>query len=176
MDSFTGFKKDIKDHVDHKIGTLIKVVTSIKSYSTSSPNPKENTQSAPQKKKILLVGDSISRKLNLSVLKNVTDMEIKRVEAFTVSQNDPKARFPDKNFNDVVPRELAKEAFSTLISQGGTNEISNLDISGNTVEKIEALKNEIRVSSEKVLKIAEKSLAETRGLENVVIFKKNIQM
>ena len=144
----------------------------MKYSSKSSPNLKENNQSAPQKKKILLVGDSISRKLNLSVLKNVTDMEIKRVEAFTVSQNDPKARFPDKNFNDVVPSELAKEAFSTLILQGGTNEISNLETSGKTVEKIEAFKKKIRVSSENSFKLAEKSLAETRGLENVVILKR----
>ena len=59
---------------------------------------KENVGSAStkeQKKKLLFVGDSLSRNLNVSVIKNVTDMDVKRAEAFAVAKDDPKARFPD---------------------------------------------------------------------------------
>ena len=107
-----------------------------------------NTLDAPaqevtQKKKILFIGDSLSRNLNTSVLKNVTDHDVRRVEAFIIDRNDTKARFPEKNFSDIVPRELEKENYSTLILQGGTNEVSNLDVSGNVLEKIEVLKQEV---------------------------------
>ena len=55
------------------------------------------------KEKVLLVGDSLSRNLNISVIKNITDMEIRRAEAFIVDKNDPKAKIPEKNFRDIVP-------------------------------------------------------------------------
>ena len=72
----------------------------------------------------------------------------------------------------MVPRELKVDTFSTLILQGGTNEVSNLDVSGISVEKIEALKEEIKVSSEKLFYLAEQSLAGNKNLENVIIFKR----
>jgi hypothetical protein len=50
--------------------------------------------------------------------------------------------------------------------------VSNLDVSGNVLEKIEALKQEVKASSEKLFHIAEQSLAENRSLENVVILKR----
>ena len=55
---------------------------------------------ANKKKKILFVGDSLSRKMNMSVIKNVTNHEVKRVEAFIVDKKDKKAKFPEKNFVD----------------------------------------------------------------------------
>ena len=99
------------------------------------------TNEPPLKKKMLFVGDSLSRNLNISVLRNVRNMEVKRVEAFIIDKNDVKARYPDKNFSEIVPKELKKDTFSTLVLQGGTNEVSNLDTSGsNSIEGIEALK------------------------------------
>ena len=96
---------------------------------------------ANNKKKILFVGDSLSRKLNLSVIKNVTNHDVKRVEAFIVDKNDKKAKYPEKNFIDTVSTELESDNFSTLILQGGTNEITNLDVSGNdAIKRIEVLK------------------------------------
>ena len=130
------------------------------------------SHSKPGKEKILLVGDSLSRNLNLSVIKNVTDMDIKRAEAFLVAKDDPKARMASKNFTEIVPSELEKEEFSTLILQGGTNEISNLDVSGKIDDKIEALKQEIKTSSEKIFNIAENSLKENKSLKKVVILKR----
>ena len=59
-----------------------------------------------------------------------------------------------------------------MILQGGTNEISNLDVSGNSIDRIEALKEEIKASSVKMFSIAEESLTLNKGLENVIIFKR----
>ena len=99
-------------------------------------------------------------------------MDVKRAEAFVTAKDDPKARFPDKNFAEIVPKELKDGDYSVMILQGGTNEVSNLDVSGNVTEKIEAIKTEIRSSSEKMFEVAQKSFAENKGLEKVVILKR----
>ena len=38
--------------------------------------------------------------MNISVIKDVTDIDLKRVEAFIVDKDDPKAKIPTKNFID----------------------------------------------------------------------------
>ena len=80
--------------------------------------------------------------MNISVVKNVTNNDLKRVESFIVNKNDQKARFPGTSLVEIAPQELKSGKYSTLIIQGGTNEISNLDVSGNLIEKIESLKQE----------------------------------
>ena len=59
-----------------------------------------------------------------------------------------------------------------MVLQGGTNEVSNLDVSQNVTENIEPLKAEVRKSSEKMFELAQKSLAENRHLEKVIILKR----
>ena len=160
-------QKETIKHVDDKLKKCMETV------KHNHINHVTTTVEVPRKKKILFIGDSLSRNLNVSVLKNVTDMEVRKAEAFIVDKNDVKARYPEKNLMDVVPRELKNDAFSTLILQGGTNEVSNLVTSGEmTMEKIDSLKHEIKASSEKIFNIAEKSLAQNEGLENVIIFKR----
>ena len=129
----------------------------------------EQKSSKGGKDKILLVGDSQSRNLNLSVIKNITNMEVKRAEAFIISNNDPKAKYPEKNFTDIVPEELKKDNYSTLILQGGTNEVTNLNTSGRIEDKIEGFKKEIKASSENMFKIAEESLKQKKSLKKVII-------
>ena len=137
-----------------------------------SPTVEPNQTREVIKKKMLIVEDSLSRNLNMSVVKNVTDMSVKRVESFIVSKDDPKARVPTKNFEEIVPNELSVDKYTTLVLQGGTNEISNLDVSGDVGTKIEAMKNEVKVSTSKLYSIAEKSLEENPTLEQVIILKR----
>ena len=138
-------KSEITNLVSAKIDDLLKTVS-----SNNSAKHVPAQDDIKKKEKVLMVGDSLSRNLNISVLQNVTNMEVKRTEAFIVDRNDPKARYPEKNFMKIVPEELKKDGYSTLILQGGTNEVSNLDTTGNVVDKIEARKEEIKVSSEKL--------------------------
>jgi hypothetical protein len=162
-------KQETSDVVSSKVDKLIKLVESVKDFKTNQPS---QTSQEMKKKKVLFVGDSLSRKLNLSVVKNVTDTDIKRVEAFIVGKDDPKARVPSKNFTDIVPKELKNENVSTLILQGGTNEVSNLDVTGDIGVKMEAMKEEIKISSEKLFILAEESLKNNEGLEKVIILKR----
>ena len=175
--------KSNQDHLYEEIKTLKTLTMDSKKDILNTINSKvltlgkgegQNQKPVPvqQKKKILFVGDSLSRKLNLSVVKNITNMDIKRAEAFIVGNDDPKAKIPSKNFVETVPRELENENVSTLIIQGGTNEISNLDVRGNIEDKIEAMKEEVRVSSKKLFNLAEESLKYHDGLEKVIILKR----
>ena len=160
-------KSELTTLVNAKIDGLVKTVSS---NNSSKPVPTQDDMM--KKKRVLMVGDSLSRNLNISVLQNVTNMEVKRTEAFIVDKNDPKARYPEKNFMEIVPEELKKDRYSTLILQGGTNEVTNLDTTGNVGDKIESLKEEIKVATEKLFNIAEQSLANNPELENVVILKR----
>ena len=104
-EGFVNFKRDILNEVNVKIDNLLKTVTTM---NQPQPKPHHPSQKVTQKKKVLFVGDSLSRNLNVSVLKNVTDMDIHREEAFIIGNSDPKARYPQKNFTDIVPKELRK--------------------------------------------------------------------
>ena len=166
-------KNQLSSDFDLKMDKLSKSVSSFQmKQNQSQSHPSQSNQQMSVKEKILFVGDSLSRNLNMSVVKNVTDMDVKRAEAFIVAKDDPKARVPAKNFTEIVPRELEKESFSTLILQGGTNEVTNLDVSGKVEDKIEALKQEIKSSSEKMFDLAEKSLTENKSLKKVIILKR----
>jgi hypothetical protein len=142
-------KQEVVSEINTRVDNLSKSVAAIKDNNIiqSQTNQGYIASTIPQKKKILLVGDSLSRNMNISVIKNVTDMDMKRVEAFIVDKDDPKAKTPTKNFTEIVPRELVKDNYSTLILQAGTNEVSNLDVTENIEGKIESLKNEIKASS-----------------------------
>ena len=165
QDMSKAMMKEALDRFDEKADKILQ--------SVENQKRKEHSE-APKsrKKKLLFVGDSLSRNLNISVIKNVTDMNVKRAEAFIVAKDDPKARFPDKNFIEVVPKELEQDDYSVLVLQGGTNEVTNLDVSGNVSEKIEALKDEIKTSSVKMFEVAQKSLAQNKNLEKVIILKR----
>ena len=67
---------------------------------------------------------------------------------------------------------LRDKDVNELILQGGTNEISNLDVSGNISVKMEAMKEEVKASSVKLFNLAENSLKENKGLEKVIILKR----
>ena len=93
-------KKDVVADITTKTDILSKSVSALSMKVSSKQNAgPENSHPLSSKKKLLIVGDSLSRNVNLYVVKNVTDMEIKRVEAFIVDKNDAKARYSDRKFH-----------------------------------------------------------------------------
>ena len=90
--------KHVSEQYQSKIDNL---ANSIETFRTVVEQTKAHN---PGKEKVLLVGDYLSRNLNISVIKNITDMEVKRAEAVAIAKDDPKAIIPNKNFDEVVPR------------------------------------------------------------------------
>ena len=136
------FKEEITEIINEKLDILVRNLSS-----------KPQSSSPAQSNKILLVGDDVSRNLNITVLKNMLDKDITRIETETES---------------VIKNVMKNDSDSTLVLQLGTKEVTNLDTSMN----IDSLKNEIRKSSEKIFHLAEKRLKENDGLKRVVIMKR----
>ena len=120
-----------------------------------------------EQKNILMVGDLLSRNLSASVVKNVTDMKFRWVEAATVEKEDDRA-----SFRETVETELEREPVDTLVIQGGTEEVTNLDITGDVSSKMESMKKTIKTSFENLFNIAENSLENNSGLQRVVLLKR----
>ena len=120
------------------------------------------------KQKVLFAGDSLSRKLNTSVVRNVTNMEFKRLEVSSIANTN--------SLEDTVPRELKKEHYSYLILQGGTSEITNLYTNNDTRININEMKDIVRTSSEKLYNLAEKCLEQNDSLKKNHHHEKNVQV
>ena len=95
---------------------------------------------------MLIVGSSLNRNLHQQVIKNVTDCDVQFTEAFTVDR-DLNSRDPNKNFAEVVPKELAKEKFDVLVLNSGPNEISNLNLKDDYNTNIDYWRQQVFLSS-----------------------------
>ena len=120
---------------------------------------------------ILMVGTSLTNKLNKQVIQNVTDSKVTIGKAFTIDGKDGAVR-PELNHTKVVPMELAKQEFDTLVLEGGVNEISNIDTSRDFIANIDIWKQKVANDSMNMFRIAEESLAQHNKLKKVVILKR----
>ena len=131
--------------------------------------PQQNT--AKRMENILVVGTSLKNKLNKQVLKNVTDSNVTSVTAFTIDAKDGAVR-PDLNHRNIVPAELSRKPFDTLVLEGGVNEISNMNTKKDFIDNIDSWKKEVADDSLNLYQLAEKSLAENPSLKKVIILKR----
>ena len=140
--------------------------------NTKSAKAQNNTKSAkPEKGKMLIVGSSLNRNLHQQVIKNVTNCDVVFSEAFTVDR-DMKSRDPNKNFAEVVPRELAKEKFDVLVMNSGPNEISNLNLKDDYNTNIDYWRQQVFLSSKHTFDLAINSIKNNPNLRKVVIVKR----
>ena len=77
----TKIKSSNTEEILKRLKNIEETVSKVQESPTVEPNQKREVI----KKKMLIVGDSLSRNLNMSVVKNVTDMSDKRVVSFIVS-------------------------------------------------------------------------------------------
>ena len=79
------------------------------------------------------------------------------------------ARFPAKNFTDVIPLEVKKESFDYLILQAGSVDITNLNTKDNPEEHSVYFKQEVRFAAKNLFSAAESALDAQPSLKKVVI-------
>ena len=139
-----------------------------KSIPESSPTRQAEP---PTKPNLLIVGTSLNKNLNKEVLAHVTDKNVKFATAFTVDA-DEDAFKPETNFWKVVPEELKKDQFETLILQSGPNEITNLDTKQNYADNISTWKKIAYKCSERLYELAQKALIKHSSLKKVIIVKR----
>ena len=127
--------------------------------------------------KILLIGDSISTNVNIKALEEATEAKFVTAKAYTAiydtEQNEAKmaAKFPKSNFTDVIPSELEKGNFKTMVLQAGAVDITNLNTKVKPEQHIEYFKQVTVVAAQNLFLAAEKALESQNNLEKIVIMK-----
>ena len=80
--------------------------------------------------------------------------------------------YTDKDFQEVVPEALRKENFDVLMLNCGPNEISNMDTEAELSDVyINACKESVYKSAEKMINLAKSSLDSNPSLQKVVVVK-----
>ena len=96
------------------------------------------------------------------------------MKAFTIDAKDGAVR-PDLNHKRIVPAELSKNTYDTLVLEGGVNEISNINTDGDFIENIDNWKKKVSEDSVNMFRLAEESLANNPKLKKVIILKRNFR-
>ena len=144
--------------------------------SSSSPPPNRSYQRNPEPKTLYL-GDSISANVSFDALEEGMKTRIVSAKAYSsihdVVSNVAKkpAIFPERNFTDVIPTELAKGVFTNLIVQGGSVHITNLITKDNPKEYIEYFRQEAVLSAKNIFSACENALKMKTSLKTVIILK-----
>ena len=124
------------------------------------------------KDKMLWVGDSVSSNADFKHISDISNTVITTVKAYAVSQEENGARFPEKNFLDVVEKELEDKDYTFLVLGGGTVEITNLDTKSSPEEGLTSFKETVIRSSTKLFTLAEAALHTNPSLEKVIILRR----
>ena len=146
-----------------------------KPRATSSPNRGHENQNVKQK--MLYVGDSISANVDFHALEEGTKAEIKPVKAYSaIFDNESNiakkaAYFPEKNFTDVIARELEIEEFDTLIVQAGSVDISNLNTKKEPEKHFDYFHQQSVLSAKNIFTACENALRMKPNLKKVIIMK-----
>ena len=115
--------------------------------------------------------------MDLKTLENATQSRFIAVKAYSAIydtvENAAKqaARFPRANFTDVIPAELKKDKYHSLVLQSGSVDITNLNTKDNPAEYIEYFKQETVISAKSIFLSAENALSVSTSLKNVVLMK-----
>ena len=145
--------------------------------AVENPCKTVNNENVQQKPKILLVGDSITNHVNIDKIEEATDAVITKVKAYSAIYDDisneakDKAKFPSKNFLQVVPCEVRKENFEHLVVQAGSIDISNLRTKDNPENNLEYFRQQTFMSAKNTFDSCLLALDKQPSLKSVTIMK-----
>ena len=129
------------------------------------------------KPKVLFIGDSISANIDIRLLAHATEVQFHCVKAYssikdTVSNICKQAaKFPHANFTDVVPAELQKGTYHSLILQAPSVDITNLNTALNPSEFIKYFEQQTVISAKNFFSVVENALKIQPTLNKVVVLK-----
>ena len=151
-----------------------------KSNHPSRPSPpmqpgKANSKNKTvfnSKLKILYAADSVGHTMDARKLEYITNSRIKTVYAYS-SVYDKKARWPERNFTDVVQNAFRKpgvDNFDALVMSAPTVDISNLNTANlSTFDNTEHFQQQVIVSAQNMFNLAKVTLEQNQSLSKVVI-------
>ena len=128
------------------------------------------------KPKVLFIGDSISANIDIRLLAHATEVQFHCVKAYssikdTVSNICKQAaKFPHANFTDVVPAELQKGLYHSLILQAPSVDITNLNTALNPSEFIKYFEQQTIINATNFFSVVENALQIQPTLNKVIVF------
>ena len=144
------------------------VKTSVVEEDMQQTNPVSPTKVEEEVEvKVLYVADSIGSHCDFQSIEKATGVEIVTKRAYS-SVEDMRAIWPERNFRDVVPVQLAEGNYNQLVMQAPSVDITNLKRVGNKTSK-QYQKGEASTSSFNTIKTAEKALQKFPNLKGVLI-------
>ena len=81
------------------------------------------------------------------------------------------AKFPSLNFTDVIPIELKKNNYKTMVLQAGSVDITNLNTKDEPEKYIEYFRQEAVVSVTNLFSAANNALKTNPGLAKIILMK-----
>ena len=139
--------------------------------------PRATAPRRSEKKKILFIGDSISGNVDMKALENSTQSKFVTAKAYSsiydtvVNVAKQAARFPRANFADVVPAQLSKDNYNSLVLQAGSVDVTNLNTRDKPSEYIEYFRQETVISAKNLFQVAENAVHDNPTLEKVLVMK-----
>ena len=103
----------------------------------------------------------MSKVLNRKKFEDDLNVELHTVKAYCINKE---GRFPECNFEDMVPKVVSKDNTDTLILQTGSIEITNIDVNNAMIDPSKNIKKykeewleKVEEASIKLFKIAEEA-------------------
>ena len=144
------------------------VKTSVVEEDMQQTNPVSPTKVEEEVEvKVLYVADSIGSHCDFQSIEKATGVEIVTKRAYS-SVEDMRAIWPERNFQDVVPVQLAEGNYNQLVMQAPSVDITNMKRVVNKTSK-QYQKGEASTSSFNTIKTAEKALQKFPNLKGVLI-------
>ena len=160
-------KKSYKDVVESKIRNIRAEVEGHKEASKSNHEIKDE--------KVLWVGTSISKTLDIHKFQKETKTSIKSVKAFGITREENQL-YPETNFTDIVPEVIKNETPDTLVLQGGSIEITNIDVKKALMDPnkdIEEYKEDwfakVEKDSSNLFAIAERAIKDKPNMKVIIV-------
>ena len=140
--------------------------------SSSRASSQKSRSSFNSKTKVLYVADSVGHTASAKQLESYSKTRIVTAKAYS-SVHDRTARWPEKNFTDVVKHNLensGREDYDVLIMTAPTVDISNLDTSKvQPSDSTDVLQQSAVISAHNMFSLATRSLEMNQTLKKVII-------
>ena len=120
------------------------------------------------KPKVLMIGDSVSQKLNFRKIEEVTNSTIRTAKGYTSGWNQS-PNSEQFNITEVTRTQLEKGKFERLVLATPKFDIAEATTNINPGEVIAHLKAKVKESCQNIISVAENSLAVHKSLKNVTI-------
>ena len=156
-------EEERKDTEEEKIVIPETIITETSAQKVE----KKQDDIVPKQNRILFVADSHGHNLDANNLELAIGAKVDTATAYTIDE-DEDTKYRNKNFMKIVPERLKHANYDTLVLQGGCNEISNFNLN---TKDILTWKKKVKVSREKIFKLAEDSLRDNPRLKKVIILK-----